>query len=122
MTEVLKHIPETTTFAANLVVFLAAIGAAVVGSMAMVKKVKDGWVDLAGAKQAPSQSSVVVGGLLQDAFGSAMMSEQVRDLVAAVTKNNGIADDIRDAICDNTRELIEMRHTMDRLMDRMDRR
>lgn len=118
VTELAKHIPDVSTFAANLVVFLAAVGAAVVGSMAAVKKIKDGWVDLT---KAPASAEVtttktqVLGGLLQDHYGSVMMADNLRNL-------NGTNEDLKDAICDNTRELREIRHTLDRMMDRMDRR
>lgn len=119
VTELAKHIPDVSTFAANLVVFLAAIGAAVVGSMAAVKKIKDGWVDLTKATPATAEATTtktqVIGGLLQDHYGSVMMAENIRDL-------KGATEDMKDAVCDNTRELREIRHTLARMMDRMDRR
>lgn len=119
VTELAKHIPDVSTFAANLVVFLAAVGAAVVGSMAAVKKIKDGWVDLTkappGTSEVTTTKTQVIGGMLQDHYGSVMMAENLRSL-------NGTNEDLKDAVNENTRELREIRHTLDRMMDRMDRR
>lgn len=108
MKELLKLVPDVTTFAANVVVFLAAVGAAVAGALAAVKKIKEAWVDTNKPVATESLGTQVIGGLLQDMYGSAMMSEKLRDNTKAV-----------EDLCD---ELRETRGEVRRLIDRMDRR
>lgn len=79
MPSVVHSVPDVTTFAANVVVFLAAIAATVAGAMSAVKKIKESWLESNKAEVTVSKS-VVIGGMLQDAIGSAMMAEQLREL------------------------------------------
>lgn len=105
MSSVLHNAPDVTTFAANVVVFLAAIAAAVAGSMSAVKKIKESWLE--SASKPEEVKTTIIGGMLQDAIGSAMMSEQLRN-------NKQSMDDL----CD---ELREVRIILNRIADRMDR-
>lgn len=106
MVEALKHVPDVSTFAANVVVFLAAVAAAVIGALSAVKKIKEAWTDTAGTKTSaiPLQTQVI-GGMLQDAVGSAMMAEQLRSNQRAT-----------ESLCE---ELREVRIVLNRIADRM---
>lgn len=53
MSQVLANVPDVTTFAANIVVFLAAIAAAVAGAMSAVKKIKESWLETMKNGDAP---------------------------------------------------------------------
>lgn len=125
MTEVTKHIPDITTFAANLVVFLMAIGAAVAGSFAMVKKIKSSWEDTF-PKNGPGEGDVItqqrmVGTLLMETTTATMLTEANRNLAEAMDKQTEMTRDVRECITENTRELREVRHQIERLMDRLTR-
>lgn len=96
-------LPDVTTFAANVVVFLAAIAATVVGAMSAVKKIKESVLE--NNKPIETTKTQVIGGLLQDAVGSAMMAEQLRN-------NQKATEDL----CD---EMREVRIVLNRIADRM---
>lgn len=53
MSQVLANVPDVTTFAANIVVFLAAVAAAVAGAMSAVKKIKESWLDSVKSADSP---------------------------------------------------------------------
>lgn len=81
MSQILANVPDVTTFAANIVVFLAAIAAAVAGEMSAVKKIKESWLEtmkngetpLAGKHQVAAASIIETTTLL-------MWSESNRDV------------------------------------------
>ena len=110
----LQHIPDVTTFAANVVVFLAAIGAAVAGAAHAVKKVKEAWVDALKPGDIQTTKTQVIGGLLQDQFGSAMLAESLRDLRHTIGESCSVQKDTNS-------EMRELRHEIERLIDRLDR-
>ncbi len=105
MSTALHSVPDVTTFAANVVVFLAAVAAAVAGAMHAVKKIKESWVDATKGETTTDVKTQVIGGLLQDAIGSAMMAEQLRELNGNIEK-----------LCEG---LTELRHEMQ--LDRVTR-
>lgn len=125
--EVAKHIPDVTTFAANVVVFLMAVGAAVAGSFAMVKKIKQGWDEtFPKSASGPTTGDVItqqrlVGTLMLETTTAAMMSESMRDLAEATDRQTDMMRDTRDCMKENTREMHELRHQVERLMDRLTR-
>lgn len=108
----LSSVPDVTTFAANTVVFLAAISAAVVGSMSAVKQIKKSIVEALKPEEGSTSvtKTQIVGGILQDQYGSVMMAEALRN-------NAESTDDLKTAVCQVRDELRENRHTMDRLID-----
>lgn len=110
MTTILHNLPDVSTFSANIVVFLAAISAAVVGSMSAVKAIKKSVVELVTPEDIVVTKTQVLGGILQDQYGSAMLAEQLRN-------NNNVNEDLKEAVCENTREVRELRHQMDRMID-----
>lgn len=128
--EVAKHIPDVTTFAANVVVFLMAVGAAVAGSFAMVKKIKQGWDETfpkTGSSGGTGNGDVItqqrlVGTLMLETTTAAMMSESMRDLAEATDRQTDVMRDTRDCVKENTREMHELRHQVERLMDRLGNR
>lgn len=115
MSSILHNAPDVTTFAANVVVFLAAVAAAVAGAMHAVKKIKESWIDATKTTAPVVEKTQIIGGLLQDALGSAMVTEQLRAAVKSM-------DDLRDAVIDLRTELRENRATNEKMIDRMDRR
>ena len=125
MQEVAKHIPDVTTFAANLVVFFAAIAAAVAGSLAGVKKIKSSLADLSSpATPAPGHGDIVtqqrlVGTLMMETLTAKALSDSNTLLAAAVDDLTDVTRDSREATCDLTREVRELRHQVERLTDRM---
>jgi hypothetical protein len=111
VSSIIHNAPDVTTFAANVVVFLAAISAAVVGSMSAVKAIKKALIEsLKPEETTPITTTQVIGGILQDQYGSVMMSEALRD-------NREATEDLKNAVCNVRDELRENRHTMDRLID-----
>ena len=112
MSSILHNVPDVTTFAANVVVFLAAISAAVVGAMQAVKAIKKSVVEAMTTDQTTVTKREVIGGILQDQYGAIQMSEAIRDLKEAVC-------DLRTTMGDNTRENHEIRHILERVLDRM---
>lgn len=116
MQEAAKHVPDIATFAANIVVFLAAIGAAVAGSMAMVKKIKTGWED---TFPKPAQGDVitrqsVTGALLMETTTAAMLSDSQRSLCEQTSEATDETRELRFAITRLTDEMRELRHEMQR--------
>jgi hypothetical protein len=100
-----SSLPDVTTFAANVVVFLAAVAATVVGAMTAVKKIKESILE--NNKPIEVTNTQVIGGLLQDAVGSAMMAEQLRHNQKA-----------QEDLCD---ELKEVRIVLNRIADLLSR-
>ncbi len=117
MQELAKHVPDVATFAANIVVFLAAIGAAVAGSMAMVKKVKSGWEDTFPAKGESGDivtQQRVMGALLMETTTAAMLSDSQRSLCEQTGEATDEARELRFAITRLTDAVNELRHEMQR--------
>ena len=67
MSHILENVPDVTTFAANVVVFLAAIAAAVAGAMSAVKKIKESWLDTikAGNEPLPGKHQVAAASIVE---------------------------------------------------------
>lgn len=107
MSSALHTVPDVTTFAANVVVFLAAIAAAVAGSMSAVKKIKKAWLESIKDDEKPIPSQKLIGTLLMETTTAAMLSESQRDLCE-------IMRDVKD-------ELKEHRFAMVRLTDKLDK-
>ncbi len=123
MTELAKHVPDVTTFAANLVVFFVAIGAAVAGSMAMLKKIREGWEGAFPAKVSSSnagngdivtQSRNMVGALLMETTTAAMLSDSQRSLCEQTEGNTDEMRELRFAVTRLTDAVTELRHEMQR--------
>lgn len=112
----LANTPDVATFAANVVVFLGAIGAAAAGAFHAVKKVKESWQDLVKPDKAPPEDSVtttrMMGTLLMETTTATMMTEAQRDL-AETTRD--LSRDMRD----QKDEMKELRYAIQRLTDRM---
>lgn len=124
MQEFGKHIPDVTTFAANLVVFLAAIGAAVAGSLAMVKKVKKDWEETfpkstttsvapasAGGGDVVTQRQMI-GTLMMETTTAAMLSESQSRLADTMDEVKDEMRDLRNAVCAFRDETRELRHEL----------
>lgn len=114
MPSALQNLPDVTTFAANIAVFLGATAAAVAGSFHAVKKVKLAWIESMKEGDVKVTKTQVIGGLLQDQYGSAMMAEALRDLRHTLQESCVVARE------GNT-EMRELRHEVERLIDRLDR-
>lgn len=124
MQELAKHIPDVTTFAANLVVFFAAIAAAVAGSLAGVKKIKSSFADVSGPLPAPGNGDVVtqqrlVGTLMMETLTAKALSDSNTLLAAAIDDLTEVTRASREAVADAARETRELRHQVERLTDRM---
>lgn len=127
MQELAKHIPDVTTFAANIVVFFAAIGAAVAGGLSMLKKIKTEVSETfkpVGAPSGPGGGDIVtqqrmIGTLMLETTTAAMLTEAQRQLAEATDRLIDVTRDNREATCDLTREVREVRHQLERLTDRM---
>lgn len=81
MSQVLANVPDVTTFAANVVVFLAAIAAAVAGAMSAVKKIKESWMEStkAGTHPLPGTHQVAAASIIETTT-LLMWSESNRDV------------------------------------------
>lgn len=115
MSSVIHNAPDVTTFAANIVVVLAAIAAAVVGAMSATKTIKKAILD--NLKPEPDETTSVsktqvIGGVLQEAFGSAMLADSLKD-------NRETNEDLKHAVCSLRDEMRENRHMIERLIDVM---
>lgn len=119
-TEARQLIPDVTTFAANLVVFLTAVGAAVAGSLAMVKKIKSSWETAFPAKD--PQDGVItqhkmVGTMLMETTTAAMLTESQRALHEEMSEARNDHRELRFALVRLTDEVRELRHEMGRRRD-----
>lgn len=116
MQSIAKHVPE---FAANLIVFLAAIGAAVAGSLAMVKKIKKEWEDTfpKPAAAAPVNGDVItqqrmIGTLMMETTTAAMLSSSQERLADTMDE---VKDELREGRMAQTSlrdEIRELRHEL----------
>jgi len=79
MGAVLANTPDVTTFAANIVVFFAAVTAAVTGAIVTVKKISKSWVDTIKDEDSPKQTSVVSATIMETQT-MMMLSESNRNL------------------------------------------
>lgn len=112
MKELLANLPDVTTFAANVVVFLTAIGAAVAGAMHMVKKIKESWLETIDTKKGPGDSAKIAGGLIVESTTMMMWTESNKDVVDMIREAITMGRELRN-------EVMEVRHKMDRLTDAM---
>lgn len=92
--------PDFVTIVTNIGVLLAAMGAVVAAIWGAVKKIKTALPD------DPAGATKIVGGSIMDTTTMIMFTESQREMTGAVREN--------------TRELVELRHTMDRLKDSFD--
>lgn len=116
MQSIAKHVPE---FAANLIVFLAAIGAAVAGSLAMVKKIKKEWEDTfpKPVAAAPVNGDVItqqrmIGTLMMETTTAAMLSSSQERLADTMDE---VRDEMREGRMATTSlrdEIRELRHEL----------
>jgi uncharacterized membrane protein len=97
----LSNLPDVTTFAANVVVFLAAIGATVAGALSAVKVIKKSWLETVKEDDKPKQS--IASATLVESTTMLMWSESNR----AVSEE---LSDVKD-------ELKELRFVIVRLTD-----
>ena len=114
--ELLKTAPDVTTFAANIVVFFAAVAAAVIGAMSAIKKIKEGWIDTVGTKSSTPEGTLVkteiIGGLLQEGFGSKVLAGAVEVNTQATNELTDEVRELRNAVCSLRDEMRETRHEM----------
>lgn len=114
--ELLKSAPDVTTFAANIVVFFAAVAAAVIGAMSAIKKIKEGWIDTVGTKSSAPEGTLVkteiIGGLLQEGFGSKVLAGSVEVNTQATNELTDEVRELRNAVCALRDEMRETRHEM----------
>jgi hypothetical protein len=73
-------VPDVTTFAANVVVFLAAIAAAVAGAMSAVKKIKESWIETLKSTDKTGSSHTVASASIIETTTLLMWSESNRDV------------------------------------------
>lgn len=93
MSQLLENVPDVTTFAANVVVFLAAIAAAVAGAMSAVKKIKESWLEamksggdpLPGRHQVAAASLIETNTLLMWSESNRSVCESVETLCKEIT-------------------------------------
>lgn len=86
-----SSLPDVTTFAANLVVFLAALAAVISGAWVAVKQVKKSVID-AVADDKPTTAKVA-SAILIETQTMLMWSESNRDVCEAVT---ALREEIKD--------------------------
>ncbi len=113
MTSVIHNVPDVTTFAANVVVFLAAVAAAVAGSMTAVKAIKKSWSDLSTDED--NTKTTVASAMIIETTTVLMLSESQRDLAKAT-------DELRFAIVGHRDETRELRACIDKLMEVINRK
>lgn len=92
--------PDFITIITNVGVLLAAIGTVIAAIWSAVKKIKTMMPEDTHA------ATKVVGGSIMDTTTMIMFTESQREMTGTMREN--------------TRELIELRHTMDRLKDSFD--
>jgi len=92
--------PDLVTIITNIGVFLAAVGATIAAIWSAVKKIRTMMPD------DTNTTSKVIGGSIMDSTTMLMFVESQRELMGTIR--------------DNTRELVELRHTMGRLKDSFD--
>lgn len=122
MPSAMQHIPDATTIAASVVVFFAAVGAAVAGALKAVKEIKSEWSDAFKPKTVSDDRSVhttVVGATLQDVFSTPMFTEQLRRMTDAIEDNTDAVKALTNLVGNDLHEKRELRHAIDRLMDRL---
>lgn len=91
--------PDLVTIFTNVGVFLAAVGTVIAAIWGAAKKIKSVMPDDPGATK-------IVGGSIMDTTTMIMFTESQREMMAAMRET--------------TRELVELRHTMERLKDSFD--
>lgn len=94
MSQVLANVPDVTTFAANIVVFLAAIAAAVAGAMSAVKKIKESWLDSIKNEGSPvgSKHQIAAASIIETTT-LLMWSESNRDVCEGM---HALRDEIKE--------------------------
>lgn len=118
----MQHLPDVTTIAASVVVFFAAVGAAVAGALKAVKQIKTEWADAFKVKTESATTTVqtqIVGGTLQDVFSTPMFTEQLRRMTDAIEDNTDAIKTLTNSVGNDQNEKRELRHQIDRLMDKL---
>ena len=92
--------PDFVSIITNIGVLLAAMGAVVAAIWSAVKKIR------AMLPEDTGQASKIVGGSIMDTTTMIMFTESQREMIGAMREN--------------TRELVELRHTMARVKDSFD--
>jgi hypothetical protein len=85
MSQILANVPDVSTFAANIVVFLAAIAAAVAGAMSAVKKIKESWLDSVKSGDTPvAGKHLIAAASIIETTTLLMWSESNRDVCECI--------------------------------------
>lgn len=94
MSQVLANVPDVSTFAANIVVFLAAVAAAVAGAMSAVKKIKESWLDSVRDTDSPAPvKHQIAAATIVETTTLLMWSESNRDVC---DRMRTLADEIKE--------------------------
>lgn len=93
--------PDFVTIVTNTGVLLAAIGTVIAAIWGAVKKIKSAMPD-----DSAGTATKIVGGSIMDTTTMMMFVESQREMMACFREN--------------TRELVELRHSVDRLKDSFD--
>jgi hypothetical protein len=94
MGALIEHTPDVTTFAANIVVFFAALTAAVAGAMISVKKLKKTWVESINDETSP-KSTQVVSATIMETQTLLMLSEANRALCHELSEAKDAMNELR---------------------------
>lgn len=92
--------PDFVTIVTNIGVFLAAIGTVIAAIWGAAKKIKS------ALPEDSASSTKIVGGSIMDTATMLLFTESQREIIQAVREN--------------TREIVELRHSVDRLKDAFD--
>jgi hypothetical protein len=111
VTQVASSIPDVTTFAANAVVFLAAVAAVVAGAWKAVQEVKKSVT--ATAKEDGTQQTKIASAVLMETTSMQMLTESNRDVEAS---NRHLCD----CLISHGEKMIALAHQIERLRDRME--
>lgn len=110
VTQVASSIPDVTTFAANAVVFLAAVAAVVAGAWKAVQEVKKSVVET--AKQETTMQTKVASAVLIETTTMMMWAESNREV-----------GDTLDRLCEclqaHGEKMLHLAHQIERLRDKM---
>ena len=110
VTQVASSIPDVTTFAANAVVFLAAVAAVVAGAWKAVQEVKKSVLET--AKQEGTPQTKIASAVLMETTSMQMLTESNRD----VEESNRHLCECLQA---HGEKMVNLAHQIERLRDKM---
>lgn len=110
VTQVASSIPAVTTFAANAVVFLAAVGAVVAGAWKAVQEVKKSVTET--VKEDGASQTKIASAVLMETTSMTMLTESNRDVVES---NRHLCERLQA----HGEKMVALAHQVERLRDKM---